>query len=130
VSWSTQPSCHDDAFPPNLLRSWAERDGLRWCSYCGSLHPEDLCNGLEQGRFKLGGADWKYGWPHKFYVSPVGNPGGYVGKFYNEHLTDQGFSGDELRRTLDLLLEHSGIEFQRSQGGELHYIAPYRGYQR
>lgn len=40
---------------------------FRCCSYCGSMHPDDVV-----GEFKLGAtAEWgdaKYGWPHKFYV--------------------------------------------------------------
>lgn len=40
---------------------------FRRCSYCGSMHPEDVV-----AEFKLGAtaewADQKYGWPHKFYV--------------------------------------------------------------
>lgn len=41
----------------------------RHCWYCGSIHPGDLYELLASGNvLKLGGADWKYGWPHKFYV--------------------------------------------------------------
>lgn len=71
-------------------------DHFRTCSYCGSIHPEDLaaeivpqgkCSGCDatgwEAHFRLhaepehhydpGGpyaswADRKYGWPHKFYV--------------------------------------------------------------
>jgi hypothetical protein len=38
---------------------------FRTCSYCGSIHPEDLAN--ESG-WAADWADRKYGWPHKFYV--------------------------------------------------------------
>lgn len=44
----------------------------RKCSYCGSIHPEDLVTLLRNGA-RLEGADWKYGWPHKFYVEGVPN---------------------------------------------------------
>lgn len=85
---------------------------FRTCSYCGSIHPEDLytflmlpkregpcraCNGpgpepdksdiiawmnwsrasylnTHSCRVTLHGADWKYGWPHKFYVEGIENP--------------------------------------------------------
>lgn len=56
--------------------SWAERtphrDRLRRCSYCGSVHPEDLLDALNKWA-RLRFADWKYGWPHKFYVEGVPN---------------------------------------------------------
>lgn len=46
---------------------------FRSCSYCGSIHPEDLIKLLKAGA-TLHGADWKYGWPHKFYVEGIPNP--------------------------------------------------------
>lgn len=76
--------CHDtDAFAQRFASATykiREADGAyginkRHCSYCGSLHPEDLLNVLEAGaRLEL--ADMKYGWPHKFYVSGIVNPKG------------------------------------------------------
>lgn len=46
---------------------------FRRCSYCGSIHPEDL-TGEEAWRAEW--ADAKYGWPHKFYVDiPNRDPG-------------------------------------------------------
>ena len=72
---------------------------FRTCGYCGSIYPEDLFNALSRPRrlgpcaarvepddlpgrrfirhtcrVSLGGADWKYGWPHKFYVEGIENP--------------------------------------------------------
>ncbi len=44
----------------------------RSCSYCGCMHPEDLIAALKNGG-ELSGSDWKYGWPHKFYIA-VPNP--------------------------------------------------------
>jgi len=35
------------------------------CSYCGSIHPEDLA---AEPDWQAEWADPKYGWPHKFYV--------------------------------------------------------------
>lgn len=46
---------------------------LRCCSWCGSMHPEDLAAALRAGA-TLHFADWKYGWPHKSYVEQVPNP--------------------------------------------------------
>lgn len=37
----------------------------RTCSYCGSMHPEDIASAPET-RFDW--ADRKYGWPHKAYL--------------------------------------------------------------
>jgi hypothetical protein len=46
---------------------------FRTCSYCGSIHPGDLLKYLGEGAH-LEGSDWKYGWPHKFYVRGIPNP--------------------------------------------------------
>jgi hypothetical protein len=95
---------------------WQERTDrgqtFRHCSYCGSLHPEDILKIFELGG-KLEGSDWKYGWAHKYYVEVpnpevgkervVGSQPGpnntrepimgiegstYTLKWYNEHLKD------------------------------------------
>lgn len=64
-------------FSPLTWRaSWADReparDNLRRCSYCGSVHPDDLLNALKSGgRLEL--SDMKYKWPHKYYVKNVPN---------------------------------------------------------
>lgn len=42
------------------------------CNFCGSIKPEDLA---AEKNWKAEWADWKYGWPHKFYVDiPNRNP--------------------------------------------------------
>lgn len=79
-------TCHhvDDVFAPHLREmSWrAGRNNesyggvepWRTCSYCGSMHPLDLLGFMLRGEISnLGDADWKYGWPHKFYLD-VPNP--------------------------------------------------------
>lgn len=47
-----------------------ERRGehFRRCSYCGSIHPDDL---VAEPSWRAEWADQKYGWPHKFYVDIV-----------------------------------------------------------
>jgi hypothetical protein len=78
--WPDRPRCHDaDGYAQRFEKEWSwrparggDRDSpydypFRTCSYCGSMHPEDLLNAVRAGA-TLGGADWKYGWPHKFYV--------------------------------------------------------------
>lgn len=59
------------AMPPSADKGTTGR--LRCCSYCGSMHPEDLAAALKAGA-KGHWADLKYGWPHKFYVDDVPNP--------------------------------------------------------
>lgn len=66
-----------------VLRENKDRSGQPWlenyryCSYCGSLHPADfMYQACKSGSgCKIGGSDWKYGYPHKFYVDiPNPNP--------------------------------------------------------
>lgn len=48
--------------------SWREPSHgqhYRTCSYCGSIHPDDLA---AEPDWRAEWADAKYGWPHKFYV--------------------------------------------------------------
>lgn len=61
---------------------------FRTCSFCGSIHPEDLVKALPEVAdtrelTQLGStirmrnvevADWKYGWPHKIYIHGIPNP--------------------------------------------------------
>jgi hypothetical protein len=153
-----KPTCHHGHQRPI---GWAEprRDDqygiwepFRRCDYCGSIHPEDLIKFLGEGA-TLDGADWKYGWPHKFYVRGIRNQ--YVGdvarvgtsfsagketailgappkfcwsKWYNEHIMDEGYD-DEARGALLSLLEQSGITF-KIQDGRLIHISPSFGFQK
>ena len=83
--WPEKPTCHatDPVFRYADALVWrpAERTrepygvAHRTCGYCGSIHPADLVAYLENSDLtvKLGGSDWKYGWPHKFYVRNVPN---------------------------------------------------------
>lgn len=121
--WSTVTNdAHANKFPNSPRHgAWDQAEDkeegpyaypFRTCSYCGSIHPEDLFNFLTSGA-KLFMADLKYGWPHKFYVDNIPNPKagqpvvkGYThkegehvptmgvgprythSKFYTEHLKD------------------------------------------
>ena len=63
-------SVHPDA---NRYGGWhwsRPRHGehFRRCSYCGSVHPEDLA---AEALWTAEWADQKYGWPHKFYVNVI-----------------------------------------------------------
>jgi hypothetical protein len=85
LTWPERPTCHDkdwqaQRFGQQTWRAAGERlhpendhvPAFRSCSYCGSMHPEDMLNALRAGA-KAGGSDWKYGWPHKFYIDGIPN---------------------------------------------------------
>jgi hypothetical protein len=163
ISWPEKPTCHEGARFASELK-WREPEpsrqpygtSFRTCSYCGSIHPEDLLHYLQAGNVRLGGSDWKYGWPHKFYVDGIPNPlaGKIVetgseskwvdgervstpiyspaadsspAKWYNCHLSE--LSDEAFALLAPLLHQHSGIEFFR-QGEEMWWRAPHHGYQR
>lgn len=74
MRWPERPTCHGANSPyTGKPVVWQIRDGRRHCSWCGSVHPEALIRLVAEGA-QLGGSDWKYGWPHKFYVHRVPNP--------------------------------------------------------
>lgn len=137
INWPDAPTCHGEI--DGHAVTWIEREGHRLCSYCGSLHPSELVSALAAGG-KLGGSDWKYGSPHKFYVripngqagTPImGHDSGYDhGKWYNAHLLDAGYSEAALTELLELLTEQSGILWTRDEHGAIVYRAPYYGFQK
>src|ERR1051326_7382781 len=49
------------------------RGDVKECSHCGSLSVEDAIKFLQTPGTQFSGSDWKYGWPHKFYIE-VPNP--------------------------------------------------------
>ena len=101
---------------------YKKRGEYLYCSYCGSLHPEDALKLLQKG-VKASGSDWKYGWPHKFYIQAEENG---AGKFYSKHLYD---ANDQTFKVLtDELATKLGIRFLIDKEG-LAYKAPYRGFQ-
>lgn len=144
--------------PPRIDLEMGDVPTFRTCGYCGSMHPADLLAALLAGTATLHGADWKYGWPHKFYVD--GMPNKFEGdtcvrgwsymngvntpipskpqptihaKFYNEHLDDDGFGTAELLALKDAIEKASGVRFfhQLVDGFlKLRYAAPHHGYQR
>ena len=124
MKWPDAPTCHSDTRGSPLTWLGAGERPFRSCSWCGSVHPEDLLT-LLGGGAELSGADWKYGWPHKFYVSAKGTGGT---KWYNHHIADKGFD-DEARTALLTALCGSGIRFFLKDG-KINYSAPKVGYQR
>lgn len=124
--WPAAPICHvGETMIPDFELKWhnvSENDSHRHCNYCGSLHPADLLQAVAQGA-RISGADWKYGWPHKFYVE-----GGGVrfGKWYNVHLKE--LSPEMFEKVSNMLERKTGIKFEM-RDGKLFYQAPYHGYQ-
>lgn len=118
LPWPERPACHDDDpaakapfnFGPAVWRP-ADQRGVRTCSFCGSIHPEDLMRALDSGA-TLECADWKYGWPHKFYVT-----GGNVGhaKWYNAHLME--LLPECFAALAPRLSVGTGVEFERDERG-------------
>lgn len=147
MTYPERPTCHGE-ISPNLGRQieWEIREAkgpygvnMRHCNYCGSLHPEDLLTTLKNGA-RLEGADWKYGWPHKFYVNGIPNPmageivemggcyenGNYTPhmspapqtltkKFYNEHLIDLAGT-PEFNLVAEAIRKRTGIKFEMKDG--------------
>jgi hypothetical protein len=184
MKFPDKPTCHQPMGPMFKIGNTFEWNGprpvtsgpgthlshhTRTCSYCGSVHPEDLLRILENGG-DLGGSDWKYGWPHKFYVTalnpskgeitqigsssgPVyseegalkrdaegnylrknepimGASGDFHGKWYNEHIMDDGFDDEARAALISALEKHSHIRFSVDPEKGLGYAAPHRGYQK
>lgn len=65
---SVKQRCHNDPTHTH----YDNFQTFRTCSYCGSIHPIDLLSALKNGA-TVHGSDWKYGWPHKFYIEKVPN---------------------------------------------------------
>ncbi len=131
----------------------------RTCAYCGSIHPQDLLTVLKAGG-RMHGSDWKYGFPHKMYVDVPNARGGEItevgstshsdretgeyirepimgtapatvmGKFYTEHLKDEGYSPETRSVLLRVLTAHTGIDWSWDEERGVIYQPPYFGYQK
>lgn len=90
MKWPERHTCHahEPRFrlakgewrPPRAVAKRGDDDGpdiqpTRECDYCGGMHAGDLLE-LLRGPALIGleVAGWKYGWPHKIYVSGIPNP--------------------------------------------------------
>lgn len=128
MQWPEKPTCHkispvfkighDIDWRP-INPEYKDRP-YRTCSYCGSIHPEDLLALIEKGA-TLGGADWKYGWPHKFYIKDA--PPGVFGKWYNDHLTDTGYDDEARNKLFETIKGLTQIDFF-FEDSKLHFRAP------
>lgn len=67
---------------------WHDREGHPVCWYCGSLNPDHLLELFRSGKVVgFSGSDWKYGWPHKFYIDiDTGKPGEYYYEINGEQV--------------------------------------------
>lgn len=105
---------------------WRERSPM-WpvetCSFCGSVTPELLLRWLSSGN-GASGTDWKYGWPHKFYVN---SDNGQHWKFYTEHIGD--IDDEVLSPLLDQIDQVLGVHFEFDTLGRLNFKAPAFGHQ-
>lgn len=102
---------------------WAAReDGEEYCSFCGSMTVERAIELLRTEGTHYSGSDWKYGWPHKFYIHPIGGHG----KFYTAHLKD--CSKELLEEFSELSGDLLGIYFDIDDKGLL-YRALSTGFQ-
>src|SRR4051812_18694694 len=93
-------------------------DGLEHCNFCGSITLEEAITLLGTPGTCYSGADWKYGYPHKFYI---GNK-----KFYINHTAQA--TTDLLQRWNAVADATIGIFFERDGGG-VKCLAPCFGYQ-
>jgi hypothetical protein len=82
--WPDKPICHGESPrfasdgvawrpPDTIYRPGYGYSSYRNCGYCGSIHPEDLMTIAlaPDSKIKIGGSDWKYGYPHKFYIENI-----------------------------------------------------------
>jgi len=130
-------------------------DGFRHCNYCGSLDSVELAELIKNKQATLHGADWKYGYPHKFYVKIINpnperqviissgmkmkddawqrvdeyGPSGPIlhGKFYMNHL--QLIDIDIFNEIIPYINDASGITFARDEHG-IKYSSPHFDFQK
>lgn len=131
MKFPEKPTCHGKLSP--LLHTpivwYSPGDGPndianrthRSCSYCGSVHPEDLLKMLEKGA-RLVMADQKYGYIHKFYVRDTGNR--MAVKFYTQHLLDQGYDDEALEALLKIMSDYTGLVWLKTSEGKIKYGYP------
>lgn len=150
----------NEAIPAGLQVQWKDSDpdieNIYFCNYCGSISAKNLSTLLKDKSTKLSGSDWKYGWPHKFYIefknpepnrlfilgtssSPVdgwvqNTDGDYIKlgkrKTFQVKWYNSHFYDDGVPDELWEQIAHaSRIRFRIRQDGRLEYIAPYGGFQ-
>ncbi len=70
--------------------SWrTEKNGIRTCSHCGSLHPDDFMKFVEYNA-EIGPTDKSY----KFYITAANDSVKGAGKFYTQHFQGTGLGAN------------------------------------
>ena len=103
------------------------------CDRCGSMTVEFAILYLQTPGTKFSGSDWKYGFPAKFYISPVQSMYGRAHtKFLTVHLRDA--DDDTFKKFADLSREIFGITWHRNEAGAIGFNCPqpggHHGFQR
>jgi len=81
----------------NQVDYWrTEQNGLRTCSYDGSLHPEDFLKFVTE-KAEIGPTDKSY----KFYIHAADESVAGAGKFYTHHFSMDLSWGDEFARLFE-----------------------------
>lgn len=106
-----------------VWREPTERWSQHTCSFCGSVRPLNAAEWLEHGN-NASGSDWKFGWPHKFYLS---DDEGKEWKLYSEHLTELG--PDSFQRVTTAIANVLHIRFEYDAADRMFVRAPEFGYQ-
>lgn len=130
----------------------AEPDIYPTCSYCGSIPISVALASLVKKGTTYSGCDWKYGWPHKFYIdisceaykSCVGGKSEQQAdgkmknvyqfgvrekrhhKFYADHIVDA--TTDELEMWNRIAGPLLGVKYQRVDG-KMKFMAACGGFQ-
>ena len=89
-------------------------DGMQHCTWCGSLTVVDATRLLNTPGERFSGSDWKYGYPHKFYLGNAHN------KFYTKHLS--GATPDEFEAFAKAALKLLGIRFSVDEKGVKYIV--------
>ena len=85
MRWPTENHVHDADYQAQTYASVREQAPDGWrpekrdysdpyvrspsCWFCGSIQPQELHRILTTEQAEADFADWKYGWPHKLYVT-------------------------------------------------------------
>lgn len=143
---------HPFKFKPPVFeeRNLTEMDGsirhdtALTCSHCGSMTIDDAIKAFQTPGTRWSGSDWKYGWPHKFYIEVPCAPyrrctsrsaDGQFGysetsrefrKFYAVHFKDA--TPEQIAEWNSKVAPITGIEYHL-EGDRLKYVALYAGHQ-
>lgn len=120
------------------------------CTWCGSLSVDGVLKAFQTPGTQYSGSDWKYGWPHKFYIEIPCEPYRHIisshydgkgsttheygmsssrhHKFYAVHLQDA--TPEQLEQWNQIAGPLVGVRFEMSPVfGTLRFITPCHGYQ-